>query len=290
METKTCQKNCKNDFNIEPDDFSFYEKMQVPPPSWCPPCRMTRRLSFTNTWSVYFRNCDKCDKKTLTMYRPDSPVKVFCDPCWWADDWDGTEYGVDYDPNRNFLEQWKELRDKTPHFAKDSMYTTLKNCEYSNAIAFSKDCYMTFWADYGENVYYSSYLNIVKDSMDVLRAYKSELCYESVGIGRCSKTFFSSECDDCVDVWFSRNCIGCTNCFGCANLRGKRYYIYNQPYSRGEYMEKVKELTSTREGLDRAKKEARAFWHTLPYREYTGNSLNVNVSGDYLYESKNALH
>jgi len=29
-ETKNCQ-NCKNDFTIEPDDFSFYEKIKVPP-------------------------------------------------------------------------------------------------------------------------------------------------------------------------------------------------------------------------------------------------------------------
>ena len=34
-ETKTCQ-NCKNDFIIEPDDFSFYEKMKVPAPTFCP--------------------------------------------------------------------------------------------------------------------------------------------------------------------------------------------------------------------------------------------------------------
>ena len=64
-------------------------------------CRMTRRLSFGNAWGI-FSNCDKCGIKTLTMYRPDSDLKVFCDPCWWADDWDGTEYSMDYDPNRNF--------------------------------------------------------------------------------------------------------------------------------------------------------------------------------------------
>jgi hypothetical protein len=34
-ETKNCQ-NCKNDFTIESEDFKFYEKIKVPPPTWCP--------------------------------------------------------------------------------------------------------------------------------------------------------------------------------------------------------------------------------------------------------------
>ncbi len=287
-ETKQCQ-NCKNDFTIETEDFSFYEKIKVPPPTFCPECRMIRRLTFGNAWGVHFRNCDKCEKRTLTMYRPENPTKVYCDPCWWADDWDGTEYGVDYDPNKNFFEQWKELRSKTPHFAKDALYTTLKNCEYTNAIAFSKNCYMTFWADYCENVYYSSFLNTLKDSMDIFSAYKSELCYDSVGVGKCSRVYFSNRCDDCVDVWFSRNCYGCTNCFGCVNLRNASYQIFNKQYTKEEYFEKLKEFKlETRKGIEEKLDEAIKFWDTLPYREYIGNSLNVNVSGDYLYESKNA--
>ncbi|MEK7588859.1 MAG: hypothetical protein AAB438_03515 [Patescibacteria group bacterium] len=285
----SCQ-NCKKEFKITENDISFYEKIKVPPPTWCPICRMTRRLSFGNAWGVYFRNCAKCDKKTLTMYRPEDKAIVYCDPCWWADDWDGTEYGVDYDPNRNFFEQWRELRMNTPHFAKDALYLTLKNCDYTNAIAFSKNCYLTFWADYCENVYYSSTLNTVKDSLDILRAYKVELCYESVGLGRSNKTHFSDSCDDCVDVWMSRNCYGCMNCVGCVNLRNQNYVIFNVQYSREEYFEKLKELKlNTRTGIEETFNKAKEFWKTLPYREYTGNPQNLNVSGDYIFESKNAL-
>lgn len=285
---QACQ-NCKNIFVSDEDDLAFYNKMSVPAPTFCPKCRMTRRLAFGNAWGVHFRNCDKCGKKTLTMYRPDNHLKVFCDTCWWADDWDGTEYGVDYDSDRNFFEQWRSLRDSTPHFAKDALYITLKNCEYTNAIAFSKDCYMTFWADYCEFVYYSSLLNSVKDSMDLFRAYKSELCYESVGVGMSSKVYFSNSCDDCVDVWFSRNCYGCTNCFGCVNQRGVSYQIFNVQYSKEEYFLKMKEFKiNTRNGLQEMMIKSMDFWETLPYREYTGNSQNLNVSGDYVFESKNA--
>jgi hypothetical protein len=286
--TKNCQ-NCKKDFMIESEDFNFYEKIKVPAPTWCPRCRMIRRISFINIWSVYFRNCDKCGVKTLTMHHPKSKLEVYCDPCWWSDDWDGTEYGIEYDSSKTFFEQWLELRNKTPHFSKDAAYTSLKNCEYTNGIGFSKNCYMVFWADHCDNVFYSSFLNKVKDSLDILRVYNSELIYESVGIGTCSRVYFSRECDNCVDVWFSRNCYGCTNCFGCVNLRSKNYMIFNKEYSREEYFKKLKEFKiNTRSGLLEAYKEAEDFWLTLPYREYTGNSLNLNVSGDYIYESKNA--
>jgi len=250
---------------------------------------MTRRLAYGNAWGVHFRNCDKCDKKTLTMYRPENPIKVFCDPCWWADDWDGTEYAMEYDPSRNFFEQWRGLQLSTPHFAKDALYMTLKNCEYTNAIAYSKNCYMSFWADYCENVYYSGLLNTAKDSVDLFRVYKSELCYESVGLGSCSKTHFSNDCNDCVEVWFSRNCYGCINCVGCVNMRGKSYMIFNKKYSREEYFEKLKELKlDTRSGLMSTMREAIKLGQSLPYREYTGNAQNLNVSGDYVFESKNA--
>ena len=44
-ETRNCQ-NCKKDFTIEPDDFSFYEKMDVCQPKICPDYRARQRLSF----------------------------------------------------------------------------------------------------------------------------------------------------------------------------------------------------------------------------------------------------
>ena len=53
-QTKSCQ-NCKSDFMIEPDDFGFYEKIHVPPPTFCSKCRFQRRLMFRNERSFYKR-------------------------------------------------------------------------------------------------------------------------------------------------------------------------------------------------------------------------------------------
>ena len=115
-ETKTCQ-NCKSAFTIEPEDFAFYEKMQVPPPLWCRLCRFQRRLMFMNERALYKRACDLCGKSMITMYSPDKKVVVYCNPCWWSDEWDPMDYGMEYDPSRPFFSQIKELLGKTPWMA-----------------------------------------------------------------------------------------------------------------------------------------------------------------------------
>ncbi|MDP2789342.1 MAG: hypothetical protein Q8O46_04870 [bacterium] len=287
-EIKICQ-NCKINLIIEPEDFNFYEKLKVPPPSWCPECRLIRRWSFANTWSLFWRNCDLCKERTMSVYSPEDKTKVFCPKCWWSDSWDGTEYAMDYDSSKPFFEQFKELSEKTPYVALESLYTSLKNSDYSNALAWAKDCYQIFWADYCESVYYSSILNGVKYSLDCLRAKDSELCYESIGTNKCYQTFFSQECDACVDVWFSRNCYNCANCVGCANLRGASHCIFNVKYSKEKYAEKLKEFNlKSSKKLHEFQKKAQDFWLTQPHRMYSGNSLNLNVTGEYVYESKNS--
>lgn len=107
-ETKNCQ-NCKNNFMIEVDDFSFYEKIKVPAPTWCPDCRHQRRISFRNENNFYKRDCDLCGENVVSCSSPDKKHKVYCTKCWWSDKWDPEEYAQDYNFSKSFFEQWKEL-------------------------------------------------------------------------------------------------------------------------------------------------------------------------------------
>jgi len=289
-EVKIC-KNCDSSFEIKSEDFSFYERMKVPIPTWCKDCRAERRFSFINVFNLYKRNCAKCGESTLSVFSEDKTLIIYCNHCWWGDSWDGLQYGASYDPSRNFFLQLHELFLSTPWQALDNAHSTNKNSKYVNSAAYQKDCYMNFWADFCENVFYSGYENHLKDSVDCFRMKDSELCYESIGCYKCYRTFFSEECDACTDVWFSRACFGLMNCFGCINLRNKSYCIWNKQYSREEYFEKLKEFNlDSRESIENIKKEALSFWLKFPNRFYIGTSMNVNVSGDYIYESKNAEH
>jgi adenine specific DNA methylase Mod len=101
METRNCQ-NCKQDFNIEPDDFSFYEKIKVPPPTFCPGCRTIRRLVWRNVRSLYKRECELCKKSLISMYSDDG-APVMCTDCFNGDGWEQYRYAKDVDWSQDFL-------------------------------------------------------------------------------------------------------------------------------------------------------------------------------------------
>lgn len=286
-QTKTCQ-NCKNDFIIEPEDFLFYEKIKVPPPTFCPYCRMIRRMIFGNISSFYKKTCESCGELTIGLYPPEGKTRMYCNTCWWKDNWDGTEYGMDYDGTRPFFEQLIELRKKSIFVALESLYPSLVNTKYTNNSSYQKNCFMTIYADYDEHCAYTVLTTKDKDCLDCYRARESELCYECVGIYKCYNCMWSEELESCVNCYFCQSCYGCMDCIGCVNLRNKSYYIFNKKYTKEEYFEKLKELQiDNYENQQVIKKEAEDFWIKSPKRSYHGNGLNINVSGEYVYESKN---
>jgi hypothetical protein len=286
-EIKNCQ-NCKKDFVIETEDFNFYEKMKVPAPTFCPRCRMLRRMSFGNISKFYKKPCEKCKKLTICIYAPDRSDRMYCNECWWAEDWDGTEYGMDYDPERSFFEQLIELRKKSIFVALESLYPSLVNTKYTNNSSYQKNCFMTIYADYDEHCAYTTLTNRTKDSLDCYRLRESQLCYECTGVFKCYNCKWSEELESCVDCSFCQSCYGCSNCVGCVNLSKSSYKIFNEQYSREEYFEKIKELKmDTYEGQQEMKRKSEEFWLKAPKREYHGNSLNKDVTGEYVYESKN---
>ena len=118
-ETKNCQ-NCKNDFTIEVDDFSFYKRVKVPPPTFCPECRMIRRMSFLNDRNFYRRKCDKTGEMCVSLFPQNFETPVYSPKAWWTDDWDAIDYGQDYDFSKPFFEQFKELMKRVPQFSLQS--------------------------------------------------------------------------------------------------------------------------------------------------------------------------
>lgn len=76
QETRICQ-NCKAQFTIEPEDFLFYEKAKTPAPTFCPDCRLQRRLTWRNERTLYKRNCDLCKKPIFSMYSVSAVFPVY---------------------------------------------------------------------------------------------------------------------------------------------------------------------------------------------------------------------
>jgi hypothetical protein len=181
-----------------------------------------------------------------------------------------------------------ELQKKTPHMALLNTYATLINSEYVNHAGGLKNCYLIFNADFCENVLYSSIVVHVKDSMDCYMVGESELMYQAID---CTgyKLFFCESCSKCTESYFLKNCTGCDNCFGCINLRNKKYHIFNKPYTKEEYFQKIKEYKfDSHENLLKARKSVDIFWLQYPNKYMHNNAQCVNVSGDYVFSAKNA--
>ena len=282
-----CQ-NCQKDFIIEPDDFSFYEKIKVPPPTFCPECRMIRRMTWRNERSFYKRKCDFTGESIVSVFSPDKPYKIYSSKIWWGDSWDGIDYGVVYDFKNNFFNQFDSLLKKVPLMNLYGLHTTVINSDYTNMVSNLKNSYMVTYADFSENCVYGSFVNNSKDCVDNSMVNKSELCYETVNCKKCYRTYYSVDCEDCVDVLFSKNCIGCSNCLNCVNLRSKNYCIDNIQYTKEEYEKFINSITPFEsDKIKELKLKAYNFWMKFPVRYLHGNH-NVDVSGDYIYNSKNS--
>ena len=240
METRACQ-NCKTNFTIEPDDFGFYEKIKVPPPTWCPECRQLRRYAWRNERTLYRRNCDLCGKSTVTIYSSNKPHKVYCNECWWGDGWDQTSYGRDFDFSRPFFEQFQELQLAVPRMAllnKNSV-----NSDYTNHSSDNKNAYLSFATLYCENIYYSTWVMKSRDCIDCSFIYeKGERLYETIDSRTCYQCKYSFFLKDCSNCDYCYDCHGCNNCFMSANLRSKSYVFKNKQCSREEFFKKMKEF------------------------------------------------
>ena len=287
-ETRICQ-NCKKDFIIEPNDFGFYEKIGVPPPTFCPECRLQRRWAWRNKISLYSRKCNLCEKSVISIYSPDSGIIIYCNKCWWSDKWDPKSYAMDYDFSKLFFSQFRGLIQKVPHMAvvNDDGIASL-NCEYTHDWWFSKNCYMTFSGWYVENVMYSFFITAGKDMMDcLLNMSETSFLYECINCTHGYKLKYSFFSRACINSQFLYDCADCSNCFMCSGLRNKKYYFKNKQYSKEEY-EKILEdyRLDTFNGVEKAQKEYDNFILKYP-RRFAWVRKNENSFGDIVSYSKN---
>ncbi len=283
-ENKKCQ-NCKKDFIIEPEDFLFYEKIKVPAPTFCPHCRFVRRMIWRNERSLYKRTCDMCNKNIIAMYDDKVTFPVYCPDCYKSDKWGAETYGIDYDFNKSFFKQWKDLFYSVPRLS--LWQNNMINSDYSNFVSSSKNVYLGFSIlPNSEDIYYSSNSDSSKQIVDSYNISSSELLYENIGANKnyfCQYSYWSSSCINCN---FILNCNNCQDCFGCVNLNNKRYCILNDQYSKDQYEEKIKELDmGSYSFIESFKKDFWKFSLQFP-RKYANIMNSIDSTGDEIRNSK----
>jgi len=281
-ETKTCQ-NCKKKFVIEPEDFEFYQKIGVPEPTFCPDCRTQRRFSFWNLSELYKRKCDFSNKDIISIYHPDSPFKIYHSKIWWSDKWDPMEYGRDYDFNRPFFEQFRQLMLDVPRPHNFNLNSV--NCSYCAGVYRCKNCYMCV-GNRSENCLYSV-IGLSRDCLDSFFTIESENCYEDFFCHKNYNLHFSQFADNCIDSAFLYDCRNCQNCFACVNLRNKKYHIFNKAYSKKDYQKEIKKYDlGSYKNVEKIKKIFHQFRLKFP-RRFARVYKSTNTIGDNIHNVNN---
>lgn len=284
-ETKVCQ-NCKASFNIDAQDFGFYKKIGVPPPTFCPECRNMRRMAWREYISLYRRKCDLCGKPIITIHAPGGPFTVYCRGCYISDKWDPMDYGRDYDFKKPFFEQYRRLMEAVPRPALTGA-TNIINSDFSHASVNLKNCFNVFWSYFSEDAQNCYALLLSRNAFDCYVADNSDSVYEVLHSNRMYRVRYGYFSDECLDSSFLYNCVGCSDCFGCVNLRKKKYCLFNEQLSKEEYRTRLTawDLGSYKK-LQEAKKKFRELYLATPHRP--AHVLNSqNVTGDIIRDAKN---
>ena len=286
-------KQCNNPFEVQERDRMFYKKIspvfknkrfQIPEPTLCPNCRQQRRMAFRNERNLYQRKCDGSGKEMISMYPPEAPYKVYSQEVWWQSNWDGTQYGLDYDFNRNFFEQFRKLSESTPRIGLLNMNN--ENSEYCNFTGDVKNCYLIFGPVYSEDCYYGSpYYS--KNCVDTLVLRECELCYECVDCRKLYNCLYCQDCNNSNDLIYCFDVQGCSDCIGCVSIRNKKFCIFNKQFSKEEYLKYKKQLNlcdpETHQRLNKQLEKLKAKTPHL-FMLATGSE---NVSGSHVFNSKN---
>ncbi len=82
LETRQC-KHCNTPFDITDVDMKFYETMETSPPTWCPECRIMRKMAWCNEGVLYSNKCLSCSKSLVSFISQNDKRKVYCLQCYF---------------------------------------------------------------------------------------------------------------------------------------------------------------------------------------------------------------
>ncbi len=288
---------CRQDFEITDADLAFYDKVSpviagkkqsIPPPRLCQDCRMQRRMAHRNERKLYHRKCDATGKQIISIYSPDTSLKVYEQRAWWSDDWDALSHGRNIDFSRPFFEQFTNLQRDVPRLSVFNQ--NCENSDYTNQSYDNKSCYLCSAIGDSENLYYVQNATRLKDSMDTSYSQNGELLYECVDTYDSYRSVKLEQCIQCSDSWLLYDCVNCRHCFACVGLRNKEYHIGNKPFSKEEYEKQVVSYRlSSRHSFETHAKAFVTFLLRFP-KVAAWIKQSENVSGNNIRNSHNAVN
>lgn len=294
---KNCRQ-CSAPFEVTDDDLGFFQRISpsfsqrtflIPPPTFCPRCRLRRRYVWRNEYHYYARECDLCRDRIITVHSPDNPYPVYCNRCWWSDRWNPGDFGSDIESDAPFFPQFQALQARYPKpaMANDN-HLASENIEYCQGLAYSKNCYLVTTGWRLEDCLYCTACGEARDLVDCRFVnIDSELLYECADSQRLYSCTFVNCSESCRNCHFGFDLRGCSDCFCCVGLRHKQFYIFNRPNSEDEYRAEVKSFNcGSYAAQERLREEFERFRLEQPH--LAAHQVNCeNSMGNNLFNCKN---
>ena len=284
---------CSSSFEVRDEDLKFYKSIspflagktyEIPAPRECPTCRRQRRLAFRNERNFYRGRSDASGESILSLYSPDKLYRVYSQKEWWSDSWDALQMGRQYDPEQSFFDQFDSFHRLVPTMS--LVIVNCENCDFTNNLTNSKNCYLVVDSQDCEDVFYSSASIKLKDCMDVWWSNTVELSAYIFCSEKLFNCFYCTRCANSNDLKFCRDCIHCSDCFGCTNLSHQQYCIYNKQYSKEDYEKHIKSFNLGKYSeIQNVLNEVEEFHLTQPYKAITSEFVE-NCTGDVMYYSR----
>ena len=163
-ETKIC-KECSREIIVSSNEAGLYGKLEMPFPKICFECRTKQMMAFWVFGKFRKGKSDLSGESLITVLPEKTRYPIYTSHEWYSDAWDASDYAKEYDPNRSFFEQLKELQEKIPR-----PHQTGRNnvdCDWCDDVWESKNCYLNRSFINCENVSYG-YRNFnCRNSLDI---------------------------------------------------------------------------------------------------------------------------
>jgi len=225
------------------------------------------------------------EEMLISMFPPEFKTPVYDQKYWHGDDWDATEFGVDYNFSVNFFKQVNELILSVPTPALVNI-KDIKS-DYCNFTYQTKNCYLNFASDLNEDSAYLYHSIENRRCFDMLGSRKNENCYSLIDCEKCYESSNLMLAEECINSNYCYDCRNCQNCIGCVGLRNVKYYIFNKKYREEEYKNKLNSLKlGTPGGNSEVVKEFYKLFKNHP-RKFSNSRHTVKSKGDYLSHVKN---
>jgi len=271
-------------FDIREVDQDFYAKKDVLLPKLSPSERMRRRLAWRNERHLHRRICNSTGSNIISIYPDDTLFPVYSSEAWWSDSWDALVYGRAYNLGRPFVDQFMQLYNSVPRLA---IFNRGENSDYCSLSDNFKNSYMCVSGIECEECLFSYFTSYSYQCVDCSSVLNSQFCYECIDCKGLYECRFCQDCDDSRGLLYCKNCIGCEDCIGCLGLHRKKYQIFNNPYTKKEYLDFLCELQPlSRSKQELLERQLEALTATEIFKYYHGSS-NENCIGDYISGCRN---